>query len=39
VQFGGLIPGCDEPRDAASDDEEIQATQEELAELLHDIEE
>jgi hypothetical protein len=39
MQFGSPVPGCDEPTDAASDDEEIQALREEVAELRYDIDE
>jgi hypothetical protein len=38
VPFGGLVPGCDDSSDMASDDEEIEAFREEMAELLYDIE-
>jgi hypothetical protein len=38
VQFGRPVPGCDEPTDGASDEGEIRAFQEEMAELLYDIE-
>jgi hypothetical protein len=38
VQFGRPVPGRDEPTDGALDEGEIQAFQEQMAELLDDIE-
>jgi hypothetical protein len=37
VPFGNVVPGCDERTDASSDEEEIQAFQEEMAGLLYEI--
>jgi hypothetical protein len=39
VQFDSPVSGGDEPPDAASDDEEIQAFREDMTGLLSDIEE
>jgi hypothetical protein len=39
VQFSLEIPGCDERSDAASEDDEIQGFQKEVAALLYDTEE
>jgi hypothetical protein len=38
-QFGPEIPGCDEPTDEISDDDEIQAFEEEVTTLLYDTKE
>jgi hypothetical protein len=39
VEFGAEVPGCNEPTDATSEDEEIQAFQEEGAALLYNTDE
>jgi hypothetical protein len=39
VEFGAEVPGCNELTDATSEDEEIQAFQEEVAVLLSDTDE